>query len=97
MTIEKYTEVFKIDSSPSTGGISVRVDTVITEDGKEISRVPHRHAIVPFSSSRQDDGSWIHTPTDLSDQEDQVKAIAETIWTDEVKTKWKQVVEENSI
>ena len=32
-----------------------------------------------------------------SGEDNQVKAIAETIWTDEVKTKWKQVVEENSI
>ena len=94
MAVEKYTEVFKIDSSPSTGGISVRVDTVITEDGVEISRVPHRHAIVPFSSSRQDDGSWTHTPTDLSGEDDQVKAIAETIWTDEIKDKWKATIEE---
>ena len=82
MAIEKTTELFKIDSSPSTGAISVRVDTIMTEDGVEISRIPHRHAITPFYSSRQSDGSWIHTPSDISGEDDKVKAIAETIWTD---------------
>ena len=94
MAITKTTELFKIDSSPSTGAISVRVDTIMTEDGVEISRIPHRHAITPFYSSRQSDGSWIHTPTDISGEDDKVKAIAETIWTDEIKDKWKATIEE---
>ena len=94
MAITKTTELFKVDSNPTTGGISVRVDTVITEDGVEISRAPHRHALVPFWSVKGDDGNWIHTPTDISGEDEQVKAIAETIWTDEIKDKWNATIEE---
>ena len=32
---------------------------------KEMTRTFHRHTLVPFSSSRDSDGNWTHTETDL--------------------------------
>ena len=92
MTITKNTEVFKIDTTDDWA-ISVRTDTVIFEDGVEISRTSHRHCLVPFFSSKNSEGAWVHTPTDLSDQEDSVRAVADALWTDTAKAKYKAVME----
>ena len=37
MAITKETEIFQIDSNPTSGAISVRVDTIVKEDSVEIS------------------------------------------------------------
>ena len=78
----------------STWNIQVRQATKVMEeqaDGskKELSRSFHRHVLVPFNSSKDEDGKWTHTPTDLSDEDASVKAIAEAAWTDDVKTAYK--------
>ena len=74
--------------------IQVRQATKIMEeqaDGskKELTRSFHRHVLVPFSSSKDSDGKWTHTATDLSGEDASVKAIAEAAWTDSVKTAYK--------
>ena len=74
--------------------ILVRKATKIIEeqaDGskKELTRSFHRHVLAPFSSSKDSDGKWTHTPTDLSGEDASVKAIAEAAWTDSVKTAYK--------
>ena len=94
MAITKETEIFQIDSNPTSGAISVRVDTIVKEDSVEISRVPHRHSIIPYSSVKNSDGSWTHTDTDLSGEDASVKAIAEAAWTNSVKTAYKTWREE---
>lgn len=96
MAITKETELFKIDTNPAQGFISVRVDTVIKEDGVELSRSPHRHALAPFLSNRDAAGNWTHTPTDLSGEHASVQAIAATLWTDQVKEDFKTNVEQNA-
>ena len=35
--------------------------------------------------SKNDDDSWTHTDTDISGESAQVQAIANAVWTDEVK------------
>ena len=45
--------------------------------------------LVPFSSSKDSDGKWTHTATDISGEDASVKAIAEAAWTDSVKTAYK--------
>ena len=82
----------------STWNIQVRKATKVMEeqaDGskKEMTRSFHRHVLQPFSSVKDSDGNWTHTPTDLSGEDASVKAIAEAAWTDDVKTAFKTFIE----
>ena len=92
MAITKNLEIYKIDTTQGWA-VSVRTDTVIREDGVEIGRSAHRHALVPFASVKNDDDNWTHTPTDISGEDAQVKAVVEALWTDEVKDNYKAMVE----
>ena len=78
----------------STWNIQVRKATKIMEeqsDGSkiELSRSFHRHVLSPFSSSKDSDGKWTHTATDISGEDASVQAIANAAWTDSVKTAYK--------
>ena len=73
--------------------IQVATDTVIKEDGKEISRSRHRHVLQPCTSSKDSDGKWTHTDTDISKEATEVQAVANAIWTDTVKANYKTFVE----
>ena len=97
MAITKEIEILKIDSNPTSGAISVRADTIIKEDGVEISRVPHRHSIVPYSSVKNSDGSWTHTDTDISGEDASVQSIANALWTETIKEDWKEMIERESL
>ena len=75
MAITKTTEVAKIEVVGEYKAVQVRTDTVIKEDGKEISRSPHRHVV--------------HPDDDISGEDAEVQAVANTVWTDSVKAAWK--------
>ena len=47
MAITKETEIGKMEVVTEYKHIQVRTDTVIKEDGKELSRTFHRHVIKP--------------------------------------------------
>ena len=83
MTITKTTEVPKIEVV-GTWNVQVATDTVILEDDVEISRSRHRHVLVPCSSSKDSDGKWTHTDTDISGEDASVQAVANAVWTDTV-------------
>jgi hypothetical protein len=74
MAITKTTEVPKIEVV-GTWNIQVATDTVIKEDGTEISRSRHRHVLNPDS--------------DISKEASEVQAVANAIWTDAVKAEFK--------
>ena len=98
--ITKEIEYDKIEVV-NTWNIQVRQATKLMEeqaDGskKELTRSFHRHVLQPFNSIKED-GSWKHTATDLSNEDAKVKAIAETVWTDDVKTAYKTFRESQSI
>ena len=57
MSITKSTEIPKIEVV-NTWIIQVATDTVIKEDGKEISRSRHRHCLEPFTSGKDGD-TWV--------------------------------------
>ena len=97
MAITKETEIFQINSNPTSGAMSVRIDTVVKEDGVEISRIPHRHSIVPYSSVKNSDGSWTHTDTDISGEDASVQSIANALWTETIKEDWKEMIERESL
>ena len=85
-----------------TWNIQVRQATVIREeqsDGslQELSRSFHRHVLQPFSSSKDEDGKWTHTATDISGEDASVQAIANAAWTDSVKTAFKTSRENQDI
>ena len=91
--ITKEIEYDKIEVV-STWNIQVRKATKIMEeqsDGSkiELSRSFHRHALLPFRSIKGSDGSWTHTPTDISGEHASVQAICNAAWTDSVKTAFK--------
>ena len=78
----------------STWNIQVRKATKIMEeqaDGSkiELSRSFHRHVLQPFNSIKDSDGKWTHTATDISGEDADVKAIANAVWTDTVKSNYK--------
>ena len=54
--------------------ISVRTDTVIIDDGEEVSRSFHRHVVTPGS--------------DVSGEAESVQATANALWTSEVLEAW---------
>jgi len=88
MAITKATEVAKIEVV-NTWIIQVAIDTVIKEDGTEISRSRHRHTLQPCSSSKDSDNNWTHTDTDISGEAASVQAVANAVWTDEVEAAYK--------
>ena len=47
MAITKETEIAKIEVVGEYKAVQVAIDTVIKEDGKEISRSRHRHVVHP--------------------------------------------------
>tara|TARA_R100000234_G_scaffold110976_1_gene83702 strand:- start:1036 stop:1287 length:252 start_codon:yes stop_codon:yes gene_type:complete len=80
MAIIKETEIAKIEVVGQYKAIQVRIDTVIKEDDTEISRTAHRHTI--------------HPDDDISGEDAEVQAVANAVWTDEVKSAW-ELLKEN--
>ena len=62
------------------GAISVRTDTVISEDSKELNRSFHRHVVSPGD--------------DVSGGDARVKSVADALWTPEVIAAYKAATEE---
>jgi hypothetical protein len=74
MAITKTTEIGKIEVVSEYKHVQVRTDTVIKEDGTEISRSYHRHVLTP--------------DMDISGEDAEVQAVANSVWTDAVKSAW---------
>ena len=85
MAITKTTEQDKIEIVGTGKDIQVRTATVIKEDGVELTRSFHRHALSCVNTVKNDDDSFTHTDTDISSESTEVKAIANAVWTDAVK------------
>jgi hypothetical protein len=96
MAITKTLEIPKIEVV-QTWNVQVATDTVIKEDGTEISRSRHRHVLQPCTSSKDSDDKWTHTDTDISGEDASVQAIANAVWTDTVKANYKTFVESQGI
>ena len=73
MALEKITEIGEMNVGANSV-ISVRTDTVIQDDGNEISRSFHRHVVAPTD--------------DISGEDARVQAVANSLWTDEVKAQY---------
>ena len=74
MAITKETEIAKIEVVGQYKAVQVATDTVIKEDDAEISRSRHRHVL--------------HSEMDISGEDAEVQAVANSVWTDAVKAAW---------
>ena len=74
MAITKETKIEKIEVVGEYKAVQVRTDTVIKEDGKELSRSSHRHVK--------------HPDEDISGEDAEVQAVCNAVWTDAVKNSW---------
>tara|TARA_R100001015_G_C4575953_1_gene133227 strand:- start:72 stop:362 length:291 start_codon:yes stop_codon:yes gene_type:complete len=85
MALTKTIEVSKIEVVGQYKAVQVRTATVIKEDGTELSRTYHRHVLHPGTL----DDSDALVDTDISGEDADVKAVATAVWSDAVKTAWK--------
>ena len=83
MAITKTIEIAKIEVVGEYKAVQVATDSVIKEDGTEISRNRHRHVV--------------HPDMDISDEDAEVQAVANAVWTDSVKAAWKTFKENNGV
>ena len=97
MAITKEAVIEKIEVVGDYKAVQVATDTVIKEDGTEISRSRHRHVLQPCSSSKDSDDKWTHTDTDISAEASEVQAVANAVWTDTVKANYKTFVESQEV
>ena len=85
MAITKETEISKIEVVGPFKHVQVRIDTVIKEDGTEITR---KHSRKIFESGHIDASkNWVDT--DISSEDTEVQAVANAVWTDAVKDSFK--------
>ena len=96
MSLTKENIVEKIEVV-NTWNIQICLDTVIKEDSVEISRSRHRHTLEPCTSSKDSDDKWTHTDTDISAEDDTVKAVCNAVWSETIKTKYQQFIETQEI
>ena len=78
MALTKETVIGKIEVVTDFKHIQVRTDTVVKEDGTELSRSFHRHVVTPEISAEN-----------LALEHTEVQAVANSgIWTQSVKDAW---------
>ena len=98
MAITKELIEDKIEIVGEHKDIQVRTATVIKEDGTELSRSFHRHVVSCVESNYDAESEkWTHTDTDISGESAQVQAIANAVWTEEVKAAKKSANEANML
>jgi hypothetical protein len=85
MAITKTTEEDKIEIVGEHKNIQIRTATIIKEDGVELTRSFSRHVVECVNTAKNEDDSFTHTDTDISSESAEVQAIANAVWTDEVK------------
>ena len=71
MALTKETQIGKIEVVGQYKSVQVRTDTVVMEDGTELSRKYHRHALSPDAN--------------ISAEHTEVQAVCNAVWTDAVK------------
>jgi len=72
MALEKLIIEDKIEIVSEWKHVQVRTATVVKEDGVELNRSYHRHALTCLD--------------DISNESSEVQAICNAIWTDQLKT-----------
>ena len=86
MAITKEIIVGKIEVVGPYKVVQVRTDTVIKEDGRELSRSFHRKALMCGQLSMDDNTTFVDT--DISGEDAEVQAICNQVWTQAIKDAW---------
>lgn len=81
MALEKIIKIDKIEIVGDYKILQVRTATIVSEDGNELSRTFHREALTPG--------------TDVSGKDQQIIDLANLLWTDELKQKYADSLENN--
>ena len=71
MALTKETQIGKIEVVGQYKFVQVRTDTVVLEDGEELSRKYHRHALNPDAV--------------ITNEHSEVQAVCNAVWTQDVK------------
>jgi len=74
MAITKEQVIAKIEIVGDYKSVQIATDTVIKEDGVELSRSRHRKVV--------------HPDQDISSEDAEVQAVCNAVWTDEVVSAW---------
>ena len=74
MAIIKEEIISKIEVIGDYKAVQIATDTVIKEDGVELSRSRHRKVV--------------HPDQDISSEDAEVQAVCNAVWTDEVVSAW---------
>ena len=74
MAITKETQIAKIEVVGKHKAVQIATDTVIKEDGVEISKTRHRKVVHPHET--------------ITGEDAEVQAVCNAVWTDEVKSSW---------
>ena len=74
MAITKETQIAKIEVVGEYKAVQIATDTVIKEDGVELSRSRNRHVV--------------HPDQDISSEDAEVQAVCNAVWTQAVRDAW---------
>ena len=84
MALIKETIEDKIEIVTEHKLLQIRTSTIVKEDGVEISRSSSRKVLDPIQTA-YDGTDFTHTDTDISGESAEVQAIANAVWTNDVK------------
>ena len=90
MALEETIEYDKIEVVGPYKTVQVRKATVIKKDGVELTRSFERYILLPYSYNA--DANVIDT--DISAEPTEVQAICNAVWTTDIKTAHKAIMEE---
>ena len=85
MAITKEVIIGKIEVVGTFKSVQVRTDTVVKEDGKELSRSFHRHALACGKIDESDN----FVDSDISGEDVEVQGVCNAVWTQAIKDAWK--------
>ena len=85
MALTKTTEIGQMEVVGEYKHVQVRTDTVIKEDGNELSRAYHRHVLT--LGLLNDSDALIDT--NISGEDSSVQSVCNAVWTDAVKNAYK--------
>ena len=72
MSLEKQIKIDQIEIVGDYKAVQVRMATVVTDDGVELSRSFHRHVL--------------NCDADISGEDAEVQAVCNAVWTDQIKS-----------
>ena len=92
MSLAKEIVQDKIEVVGAYKAVQVRNATIIKEDGVEINRSFKRYVLQPCTKTN---GVW--NDTDISNESSEVQGICIAVWSNEIKTSYKEYIDSTEI